>query len=261
MKIHLTSPNRSPATAAVRLAARGWAVVPFDARTKRPACRHGVDDATTDEATIRAWFARPNLIPAIATGEASGIDVLDLDLAKHPEAAGWLSDHAALLPETACYETRSGGRHYWFRHHPGLRCSTARPLPGIDVRADRGCAIVWPVAGKPIISRAPIAEWPAWLLDTIAPPPAPPRLPAPPPRVPDDRQLAALIRVAATAPESRRNAALYWAARRMAPLVASRLLSDGEAVAILVEAASRNGLPEREARATARSGLRTGRAS
>ena len=196
-----------PLSAALRLAKRGVPIVAFDAESKRPITKHGLNDASTDEGTIRKWFGRRGLVPAIATGAASGIDVLDLDTAKHPEARAWLAANEGRLPLTFAYETRSGGRHLWLKHHSGLRCSTARPVIGVDVKSTGGTAIAWFALGHPILSRARLADWPQWLLDAVAPPPRPAYAP-PAPRVPDDRQIAALIRVAATAPQSSRNSTL-----------------------------------------------------
>ena len=82
-----------------------------------------------------------------------------------------------------------------------------------------------------------------------------------PARVPDDNQIRALIRFVAKAHEAERNNRLYWAGCRMAGFVASGLLSAAAAEALLMQAALHAGLPETEARRTARSGLTTGRAS
>jgi hypothetical protein len=80
-----------------------------------------------------------------------------------------------------------------------------------------------------------------------------------PARVPDDKQLAALVRFAATAPEQQRNNRLFWAACRMAAMVNSKYLGESDAERLLVAAAKHAGLPESEACKTARSGLATGR--
>jgi hypothetical protein len=81
-----------------------------------------------------------------------------------------------------------------------------------------------------------------------------------PSRVPDDQQLAALVRFTATAPEQQRNNRLFWAACRMAWMVNSKYLSESEAERLLVAAAKHAGLTESEACKTARSGLATGKA-
>ena len=51
---------------------------PLKPRDKVPATTHGVKDATTDEATIREWWAKtPNANIGFATGD--GIVVVDID--------------------------------------------------------------------------------------------------------------------------------------------------------------------------------------
>ena len=82
-----------------------------------------------------------------------------------------------------------------------------------------------------------------------------------PARVPDDKQLAALVRFAATAPEQQRNNRLFWAACRMSGMVNSKYLGESEAERLLVAAAKHAGLPESEACKTTRSGLATGKAA
>jgi hypothetical protein len=65
-----------------------------------------------------------------------------------------------------------------------------------------------------------------------------------------------ILRTVANAKEGERNQILYWAARRFAEMVAQRLMSEGRAVELCVEAASRAGLPKDEGRRTALSALR-----
>jgi hypothetical protein len=90
-----------------------------------------------------------------ATGAASGIDVLDVD----PRGRDWYSANFDALPQTRAHQTL----HLLFKHAEGLRCSTDRVAPGIDVRADGGYAIWWPREGLPV-EDWPICEWPDWLL-------------------------------------------------------------------------------------------------
>ena len=266
-------PNYHPAapaatlSAALCLARRGIPVAPFDAQRKRPVTARGSKDATTDEGAIRTWFARPGLVPAIATGEVGGIDALDLDLPKHPEARQWLAENESRLPSTFAYVSRSGGRHIWFKHHPALRCSTARPAPGIDVKADGGTAIFWPAIGCPILARAPLADWPQWLIDALAPPPRPAYAPAPPAAwCGNDRRARAyaeaamrqaIERVASAAPGTR-NAALNIQAFALARFVADGSLTAAELAFSLAAAAASCGLDPIETKATVKSALQAG---
>src|SRR5262249_16654349 len=92
------------------------------------------------------------------TGEASGIDVLDID----PRGRDWYDQNFDALPTTRAHLTQRG-LHLLFKHADGLRCSAGRIAPGIDVRADGGYAIWWPREGLPVEDH-PICEWPDWLL-------------------------------------------------------------------------------------------------
>jgi len=91
----------------------------------------------------------------------SGFDVLDVDVA----GLGWLDSVWDRLPPTRAHATRSGGRHFFFRHVDGLRNSVSRIADGVDVRADGGFVIWWPRQGLRVLSDAEIAQWPAWLLE------------------------------------------------------------------------------------------------
>jgi hypothetical protein len=95
----------------------------------------------------------------VPTGEVNGFDVLDIDL----EALGWRDQNRDRFPLTQVHTTRSGGWHFLFKHHPGLRNSASRIAPGVDVRADGGFIVWWPCAGLPFTS-AELAEWPEWLV-------------------------------------------------------------------------------------------------
>src|SRR6516165_6914871 len=95
---------------------------------------------------------------AFPTGEASGIDVLDID----PRGRDWFDVNFDALPTTRAHQTQRG-LHLLFKHAPGLRCSTSKISAGIDVRAQGGYAIWWPREGLPIEDH-PICGWPEWLL-------------------------------------------------------------------------------------------------
>ena len=64
---------------------------------------------------------------------ANGIDVLDLD----PRHGGdhWLDTHGDRLPATRTHRTRSGGLHFLFRHHGGIRNSQGKLRPELTCGA------------------------------------------------------------------------------------------------------------------------------
>src|SRR5262245_17069661 len=91
----LTSSDHLILTTALSYAARGWPVLAChsvqDGRCscgntacehagKHPRTAHGVKDATTDPATITAWWQQwPDANVAIATGAVSGLVIIDVD--------------------------------------------------------------------------------------------------------------------------------------------------------------------------------------
>ena len=232
----------------------GYATFPC-LENKRPACPHGFKSASTDPATIsRLWWDHPGPLIGIATGSTSNIDVLDLDVKANAASVWWHANYPR-LPVTRAYRTRSGGVHLFFRHAAGVGCSAGKLTAGVDIRGDGGYIISWFAAGLPCLDPSPLADWPAWLLAELRPRPAP----APsrqPPSARGDRAIDGALRLVATAAEGERNSVLHWAACRLAERVRNGQLSVGEAEALLVAAGCAAGLPEPEARATARSGLR-----
>lgn len=133
---------------------------------KHPACPHGFKDAATDPDEVRhLWRRWPGPLIGCPTGERSGFDVLDLD-PRHG-AGAWWDRHAARVPETRIYETRSKGWHLLFRHQDGIRNSAGKLGPGVDVRGEGGYVILWHAAGFPTVSDADIADWPEWLIDAM----------------------------------------------------------------------------------------------
>jgi excisionase family DNA binding protein len=171
---------------------------------KRPATPHGHHDATADPAALpELWRRHPGALVGVPTGEPSGLDALDIDAPRHPEAADWLAAHHDRLPPTRTHRTRSGGLHLLFQHEAGLRSTASRIAPGIDTRAIGGSIIWWPAARLPVLCDVPPARWPEWLLAELAPQPAAPRTIAPFVDEPRDRGAYA-------------TAALRHAARRIA---------------------------------------------
>jgi hypothetical protein len=239
---------------ALMLASQGRPCFPC-AGSKRPTSRRGFLDASADQIALRdLWSKCPGQLVGVRTGDASGIDLLDLDR-KHRQAAEWWTAHRNSLPVTRVHRTRSGGLHLLFQHAPGMRCSASRIARGVDVRGDGGYVIWWPIGGLPVLCDAPLAPWPEWLRIQLL---SPQRPVAPHATVPDRNALAGLVRLVTGAREGERNGLTYWAACRAGEMVATGLFDADAAVALIAEAATRAGLPRVEAERTARSGIRTG---
>ena len=195
---------------------------------------------------------------ACPPGEAIGLDVLDLDFGRHQEARDWWWENRHRTPRTRVHRTRSGGLHLLFRHSALIHCTVGKIRLGVDTRGAGGYIIYWPAHGLPILSDGPPALWPDWLLAKFEPKLKPqPRSPSVA-RVPDNRLLAKLVRMAAGAREGERNSLTFWCACRAGEMAASGLLNAGTAIAVIADAATRAGLPRAEAERTARSGVAAG---
>ncbi|MFD9032681.1 bifunctional DNA primase/polymerase [Streptomyces sp. NPDC059567] len=285
-----TSDRRSATLAlahALSAAERGLPVIPLSA-TKLPALRsphrddphpvschgecgrpgHGVHDATTDPAAVRALFAAAPWATGygIACGRPPhhliGVD-LDVTHSDAPADATAELRHLALqhlftLPPTVTVLTPSGGRHLWLTGPPGVVVpnSASRLAPGIDIRGAGGY-LVGPgsVTAKGAYRLAPGSEnldpapCPRALLSLIAPPTPPPRPHHHDPTGP--RHGRGLVHFVLTAHEGQRNTRLFWAACRAYENGLGDALTDE-----LTTAAIRTGLTEREARATIMSAAR-----
>jgi Bifunctional DNA primase/polymerase, N-terminal/AAA domain len=154
--------------AALALAASGIPVFPCkDAPgqkgvDKSPKVSGGFHAASTNEALVREWFADGTSLIGVPTGAA--YDVLDID----PRNGGdrWLAEHEHRLPPTVWRITNSGGTHFLFKPHPGLRCTNGGIAPGVDLKAGGGYTIAWQAHGHDEFGDV-MAEWPEWLLTDI----------------------------------------------------------------------------------------------
>jgi hypothetical protein len=194
------APAKSPSrrhTAALRCVRRGWPVFPahsvkegsctcgredcpIQTRGKHPRTMNGVKDASTDPAQIDRWWTRwPDANIGIATGEASGLVVLDVD----PRNGGWKSLRKLLdgreMPQTPAVGTGGGGLHFYFASSKGLRVtSRSSILPGLDVKAGGGYVIaagslhwsgdkyVWKFGLTP--EKVRVASVPQWLARALS---------------------------------------------------------------------------------------------
>lgn len=129
----------------------------------------GFHDATKEEDEVRDLFRRAKNAKLVGTptGAITGFDILDIDYRNGGGA--WELENAHRLPETRLHHTQSGGRHYLFKHAPGVRNSQSKKTmaPGVDVRGDGGYIIHPPSLGYHIDSDADIAPWPDWLLELV----------------------------------------------------------------------------------------------
>jgi hypothetical protein len=251
--------TQTPLAHALECAARGWAVFPVS-QDKTPRTPNGHKAASTEPERIRAMHVQFGFVLiGIRTGEASNLAVLDID--RQNDGGKWWADNRHRLPATRTHRTRSGGLHLFFQHRAGLRCNAQRIALGTDIRAEGGYIIYWPAAGFPVLTDAPLADWPSWLAAPDESPPARSYKPSGPrPAEHIEAQLMALVRKVALAPQGQRNGLLWWASRKASVMIASGELSKPHAEGVLIEAARRAGLEERESARTIASGFKRGAA-
>jgi hypothetical protein len=268
-------------TAALKYAARGKRVFPCSL-DKKPLTQNGFKDATTDAATIKAWWGKhPQASIGMRTGEVSGIFVLDVDVAdgkKGYESLAALEEKYGKLPETLCIRTGSGGRHFYFKYPAGheLGNSTGKLGPGLDTRGEGGYVIMPPsrhVSGgnyKVENLGTPLADLPAEFIPLLEKPkfeerpaiskthptPRPGELP---PYV--QKAIDGELQKLATTQKGERNDALNKAAYALGQWVGGGYINEGYADSLLWKAANENGLALEDAtecRKTIQSGLTAG---
>lgn len=228
---------------------------------------HGVHDATTNPAAVRALFAAAPWSTGygIACGRAPhhliGID-LDIDTSGRTDSVTALQQlalhHLFTIPPTVTVLTPSGGRHIWLTGPPGLSVpnSASRLAPGIDIRGAGGY-LVGPgsITTRGTYRLAPgtahlaPAPCPRALLHLLTPPPPTPR--HHPSSAAWEDHGRRLIRFVMAAHEGQRNTRLFWAACRAYERGLGDTLADD-----LTRAAVHTGLTPQEARATIASAAR-----
>jgi hypothetical protein len=141
----------------------------------------GLLDASTDEATIRKWFANE---PAANLGvRTDKLIVLDIDPRHDGDSSFAVLEREHDFPPTWRVLTGGGGEHVIFRCPEGVtvNSSNAQSNPllgsGIDVRARGGYIVAVPsrhISGNVYTSSVdrhpddvPIAEAPTWLVEAL----------------------------------------------------------------------------------------------
>ena len=234
--------------AALEYAQRGIGVFPLKPRTKVPATRNGLHDATCDPEQIRRWWRPSNPLWNIAIRPASHLLVLDVD----PRSGGSLDD-LGQFPTTRTASTGGGGFHVWFRYAGPVRGKLA-DTDGVDIKSHNGYLVappsIHPSGGRYVwIDEHPAAVLPDHLVERVSPPVRVPQPRSSSPRF--GHPAAGLVRTVADATDGNRNHALFWAACR-----AVEGGADPAVFADLLHAAVTAGLTEREAERTIQSARR-----
>ena len=256
----------------------GFSIVPAAAEGKRAlvSWKRWQAQAADLELVERWWRRWPAANVAVVTGRLSGVVVVDID-PRHggDRALAILESEHGDLPHRAMVETPSGGTHIYLAHPGyGIPNSAGRLGPGIDVRGDRGLALLPP-------SRRGLGSY-RWAIGDPTTVPSIPnawrRLQAPRPKPAvagagtasgraqgtgrgwwdpgghrDAARLAGLLRALQRAPEGQRNGTLYWCGKRLAEMLAEGAPESW--VEVLVRAGVAAGLEPGECRSTVASAL------
>lgn len=293
--------------AALEYAERGWAVFPVhgivngrctcgrapcSSPGKHPLVRNGVHEATIDTAAIQGWWKQWRLANVgIATGSASGVIVIDIDLGRRantafgspgegkaqspPDVWDSLERLTPELPRTLTALTGGGGLHLLYTSDDATLGNSAGSLPGIegelqsvDLRANGGYIVAPPSIHR---SRARYG----WLDPGREPVPAPAWLKlAERPRIEIPRVTPATFEGDGTAygraalksaltslrhaPVGQRNHTLNRCAFAMAQLIAGGELREDTARSAIMLAAHQIGLTEHESMLTIASAFNSG---
>jgi len=227
---------------------------------KHPRLLDWTEQASRDPEHLQRWWGQwPDANPGIATGEDSGIWVLDVD----PDHGGRdtlneLEAKHGKLPRTAQAMTGSGGEHYFFRWPDGGVSTTASKVgPGLDVRGTGGQVVAAPARSGRGDYRwihrpwdVPPADAPAWLLARLRRPPARVVIPdAPAPTFPPasrfvlDDARAALVRHGPAPARIDGEGGGQHAVQAAMILTCDFALTDEEAWPLLMEWNARNPTP------------------
>lgn len=154
---------------------RGFALLPLS-RTRRP-LRSAPFDHLVRDPKAAAALAKSSGVIGIATGEPSGVFVLDVDHDAYGDDSlfDWLSEFGK-FPDCPRVQTPHGA-HYYFRHDPRVT-SRVKVAQGIDVKAGGGY-VVAPPSRLPDgtayfwdvdLDDAPIPQAPEWLITLLEAP-------------------------------------------------------------------------------------------
>ncbi|WP_377504553.1 bifunctional DNA primase/polymerase [Octadecabacter sp. R77987] len=148
---------------ALLYAAKGWAVFPVHtilnghcscgdrsctSAAKHPAVKRGVKEATTNQGQIRAWWQQTDWNIGVATGRASKLLVIDLDVSADKngiQSLACLEERFSPLDKSLSVTTGGGGQHIYFAMpDQKIRNSAGKIGTGIDVRSDGGYVVAPP---------------------------------------------------------------------------------------------------------------------
>ena len=148
-----------------------WPFFRVGCATSAPATANGCIDATRDPDQIRAWWRQDeNFNNGIATGDKSGVFVVDVD---NEDGFAALTKMGA-MPDTVAAVTANGEHFYFKMPDCDLRNSVRKIADGVDMRANGGYVLAPPSihpSGRRyawnVDSARTFADAPDWLLDKL----------------------------------------------------------------------------------------------
>lgn len=264
---------------ALAAARRGFHVFPVDPQSKTPGRIYPnrpardapwtirwSEVATSNAPTIVNWW---NQCPTYNIGIAcrpSGLLVVDCDLKLGDGIQEWqdictkfMGADAWQMWDTYTVNTGSGGAHFYYRWPPEVQASQAGLSANVDIRSNGGDKGGYVLAQGSVTVKgsyeldndSPIRPAPAWLVELCKDRPRPKPVKSRYERA-APTSYAGLVQAVSSAPDGDRNNALLWASRAMC----SDGASESDAMDLLIPAAVDNGLTEREAMDTLKSGYR-----
>ena len=258
---------------------RDLAVLPLVPRSKRPATKQGLYDATTSRAKLEQYFRDyPRANYGVRTGGRSNIFVLDIDGPAGKRSLSKLIKKYGSLPKTVTVQTAKGEHRYYKAGGQAISNSAGKIGAGLDIRGDGGY-VVGPGSVHPsgklyrfkqgrALSEISIANAPAWLLALVTSIPTPPMAKVQVEVHPKNlRRVKAYIEAAqerelerlGRAPNHQRNHCLNRCAFKLGQLLGYGTLDEDNCASKLSEIAKHIGLDESEIIPTIRSGLSAGR--
>lgn len=139
--------------AARNLHALGFKTIPIKPGTKTPATKHGVNDATADNAATDAWYAMHPDHGIGVSGE--GFVIFDFDVKDGVDGRDELLDWD--LPDTLAQTTPSGGYHLFYRTTEDVKPSV-NAQKKIDVRGWHSYVVCDPTPGYTFEDDCDIAD-------------------------------------------------------------------------------------------------------
>jgi hypothetical protein len=250
-------------------------------RTKQPMVSGGFQAASADEAVVKAWW--PQWHKGVVGLPCRPNDIIVLDGDRHGGGVDGVAMLHGVFAEIGfdrlsvpAVATPNNGEHYYFRRPQGLGSVAAKLVPGVDVR-DNAYVIAAGsvfldkrqyrlVNGTPkqlaeAIQTKTLPELPAAIVERLVKPASTFEPRFFPPRQSSKAillRLEGLIETIATARPGERNTVLHWAACRCGEMVRDGHISEETGFVALATVARMIGLPDKEASATIRSGLRHG---